>query len=86
MGLQHAMAMTGGIVLGPIIVASANPNINITQCKLPDHKLSGLQSNSIVCIQEAGSIFTKGALQHVKLITSRCCTVLHIAVECYLAL
>lgn len=33
MGLQHALAMTGGIVLGPIIVASTNPNVNITQCK-----------------------------------------------------
>ena len=33
MGLQHAMAMTGGIVLGPIIVAAANPNVAITQCK-----------------------------------------------------
>lgn len=31
MGLQHALAMTGGIVLGPIIVASSNPNVNITQ-------------------------------------------------------
>ena len=36
MGLQHALAMTGGIVLGPIIVASTNPNINITQCKQLD--------------------------------------------------
>ena len=35
MGLQHALAMTGGIVLGPIIVASSNPNVNITQCKPP---------------------------------------------------
>ena len=33
MGLQHALAMTGGIVLGPIIVASTNPNPEVTQCE-----------------------------------------------------